>query len=239
MRRIIHQIWIGQDDYFPTKYHAAMASWEEQNPDFEFMYWTRSKCERFLQAVDFQAYGKYANLQKYIQKADFVRFFILYYYGGLYTDLDAICRKSIGDIYDLTKSFEAVLYSHMHCVDIDFMITRPRSELFFGLTSKLRDMNENSDLNYIVASVVLPYLNQKHDLTKIRVLKEDILFNCEHCYRENCEGDRYITRFDDKSFASTWDKISERASCLVMKVLGKYAIKLKKKMSNFEDYYYE
>jgi mannosyltransferase OCH1-like enzyme len=240
MRKIIHQIWIGEEDYFPKKYHGAMESWVQANPEFEFMYWTRSKCEQFLQAVDSQAYEKYSKLQKNIQKADFIRFFILFYYGGLYTDLDAVCRKNIGDIYNLTKSYQVVLYSHVYCVDIDFMISQPGSELFATVTSKLRQMTSaNLDYNYVIASYVLPILNRNLDLTKIRVLKEDIIFNCQHCYRETCEGDRYVTRFNDKSFASTWEKAGLKMLCSIGYFFGKYGVIAAKKMSNFEDYYHK
>lgn len=236
---VIHQIWIGDEDVFPDKYKIAMASWRKHNPDFTFIYWTNSLCEEFLLKYDPLAYKVYKTLGKPIQKADFIRFFILYYIGGLYTDLDIICNKSVKSIYDYLYDYDVIIYSTPVLVDLDFIVSKPRSKLIEELVVLFKTIPfEEKNDSYLIAERTLPVLNRLHD-SNIIILKENYLFNCSNCNTNNCQGEKYFTRFDDMSYGTFFDKFGKGLLCTLYNLLGRTGVRISKKMHGIEtDYYY-
>lgn len=235
---IVHQIWIGDSEQFPEKYHKAMSSWKIHNPDYTFMYWTSQKINLFLQTLEPWIYQKYSKLPKFIHKADFAKFFILYYYGGLYVDLDTICTKSIDEIYYLLLKYDVVLYSNRLSIDIDFLLCRPNNHLFHKVILKLHSLKVKNSSSYEIGRSIIPILNTVHG-SNVKVLKEFELFNCSHCNVSKCRGNAYITRFADMSYASSLEKFGRNVFCAFCKLTGKYGVYLIKKLHGVEvDYYY-
>lgn len=79
----IHQIWVGPNP-IPEKSVAFIAKIRELHPDYEYRLWVDSDLveENFVNLQYIQATPIYA------QKADIMRYEILYRYGGVYLDID-------------------------------------------------------------------------------------------------------------------------------------------------------
>lgn len=100
--KIIHQTW--KSKRIPDDWKECVQSWGKNNPQWQYRLWTdednRNLIKRnypdFLKTFDSYSYN--------IQRADAVRYFILYKYGGLYVDLDFECLRPIDDIV-LNKTF--------------------------------------------------------------------------------------------------------------------------------------
>ena len=80
--KIIHQIWIGNNNKPPIK---LMNSWKQKHPDFEYIFWTED--EIIKRKLILQCQKKYDIINEIVGKVDILRLEILYNYGGIY-----ICR---------------------------------------------------------------------------------------------------------------------------------------------------
>ncbi|MGB8367489.1 MAG: glycosyltransferase [Candidatus Babeliales bacterium] len=87
--KIIHQIWIGSP--LPQKYERLQQSWKEKHPDWEYILWTEKDIEEFGLTNKYW-YDKTPN---FAQKADIVRYEVLYRLGGVYIDMDFECLQSL------------------------------------------------------------------------------------------------------------------------------------------------
>ena len=86
--KTIHYCWFGHTP-LPNSAKNCIASWRKHFPDYEIKEWNESNfdvaCIPYVQRA-------YAH-KKYAFVSDYARFFILYYYGGIYfdTDVEVIC----------------------------------------------------------------------------------------------------------------------------------------------------
>jgi mannosyltransferase OCH1-like enzyme len=135
MPKKIHYIWLSNKDQYtdvelPQKYNKYVQTWQKHNPDFELLFWSGDKIfqlvkQYFPQYVDF-----YKNLPL-ISKCDFGRFVIVYIYGGIYTDVDFICKKNLSDIIQGENYF--VLEPEKHSLNVNG--ARLVANGFFGSVS--------------------------------------------------------------------------------------------------------
>ena len=94
--KIIHQIWLQGYTNMPTKLQIFNGSCKYINDDFKHIFWSDKNIKKLL----LKKFGKeYVDLFEYYkipaQKADFARYAILYIYGGIYLDMDTICKKNL------------------------------------------------------------------------------------------------------------------------------------------------
>jgi len=94
--KTIHQTW--DDNAVPECSIPWTQSWKSNHPDWEYKLWSneegrdliKDKFSWFLPVYDGYDYN--------IQRADAIRYFILYQFGGLYCDLDIWCAKNITEL---------------------------------------------------------------------------------------------------------------------------------------------
>lgn len=94
--KIIHYCWISGDP-FPEKIQMCYDSWKRILPDYEIVLWDYAKvhslhscwCEKAMEC------------KKYAFVADYVRFFALFHYGGIYLDSDVEVLKPFDDLLHL------------------------------------------------------------------------------------------------------------------------------------------
>lgn len=91
--KIIHYIWFGKNPY-PPKIQKCIESWKRHLPDYRIMLWNEDsfpidKACLFVR----EAY----NNKQYAFVSDYVRFYALYNYGGIYLDTDVEVIKAIDE----------------------------------------------------------------------------------------------------------------------------------------------
>lgn len=110
MDKIIHQIWIG-DNEMPDKIKNYTDSIKKMNPDYEYKLWGNelfSKYEKdpfFIAFVD-NTFGKESYL------SDIFRLLLLRDYGGIYCDTDMFSYKSFDVIWDFLNNYNIVFTSN-------------------------------------------------------------------------------------------------------------------------------
>lgn len=91
----IHYCWFGRKP-LPPKALACIASWRKFLPDYEIIEWNEDNFDvnSIKYTSDAYSAGKYAFV------SDFVRFKVLYEYGGLYFDTDVEVIRPMYDVIE-------------------------------------------------------------------------------------------------------------------------------------------
>lgn len=90
---IIHQIWVGPNP-IPKKSIEFIAGIKALHPDFEYRAWSDSD----ITPENFVNYDIIQKTTSYAQKADIMRYEILYKHGGIYLDIDFEVFKHLGEL---------------------------------------------------------------------------------------------------------------------------------------------
>lgn len=85
----IHFCWFGGNEY-PPLVKKCMETWAKYLPDWEFILWDESNSP-----IDHPFVKKALLEKKYAFAADYVRFYALYNFGGVYLDTDMELIKSL------------------------------------------------------------------------------------------------------------------------------------------------
>ena len=105
--RQVHQSW--KVETLPHESMQTWAeSWRQHNPTFSYKLWTDRENRAFI-AQEFPAFLEHFDAYDApIKRADAVRVFYMYKYGGVYADLDFVC----------VRSFDALLEAHAPTSDV-------------------------------------------------------------------------------------------------------------------------
>ena len=93
---IIIQTW--KDRNIPKKYQELVNKVKKLNPKSRYMFFTDNDIDNFILKKYPEYYRIYNNFDYKIQKIDFFRYLAVYYYGGVYLDLDISLNKSLKNI---------------------------------------------------------------------------------------------------------------------------------------------
>ena len=91
--KIIHLCWLSNENY-PTKIKQCIKSWEKYLPEYKIMLWDTKRFNLEESIWVKQAFEK----KKYAFATDYIRFYALYNYGGIYLDSDVEILKSFDDL---------------------------------------------------------------------------------------------------------------------------------------------
>ncbi len=91
--KIIHQIWVGPNN-IPEKLSNLMDGIKRLHPEYQYRLWT----DKDLTPENFLNLDYITSATRYAQKADIMRFEILYRYGGIYFDTDFELFKNISPL---------------------------------------------------------------------------------------------------------------------------------------------
>lgn len=109
MPRIIHQTW--KTTTIPAQWEASAAAcrlWGQQ-PGWQYRLWTDADNRRLI-ATDFPWFlAQYDSYSEPVQRADAVRYFILYKHGGVYMDLDIVPKANFDALFTLYQHAEVAI----------------------------------------------------------------------------------------------------------------------------------
>ena len=92
----IHLCWLSGDPY-PAKIGKCLASWKKHLPDYEVVLWDTKRFDLESSPWVKQAF----EAKKYAFAADYIRFYALYNYGGIYLDSDVEVLRSFDPLLGL------------------------------------------------------------------------------------------------------------------------------------------
>lgn len=123
--RIIHQTWKNNDLLPHMK--DSQKSFIDKNPNWMYVLWTDEMNRKLIQEHFPWFLEYYDNYEYNIQRADVIRYFILWLYGGVYADTDLLCNCSLDSLIDdmetEEESLAIVMSSHVNYYSNWFMIS--------------------------------------------------------------------------------------------------------------------
>ena len=91
--KIIHYCWLS-DDPIPEELKEYMKSWKKLLPEYEFIKWDFNRFPKNKSIWVAEAFDS----KKYAFAADYIRLYAVYYYGGIYLDMDIEILKSFNPL---------------------------------------------------------------------------------------------------------------------------------------------
>lgn len=154
--RIIHQTW--KTRQVPLRWNKTVQSIIELNrKHFEYRLWTDEDMHRFVKEKDAEFYrDTFLTYPLDIQRVDAFRYFILYYLGGLYIDMDNGAIKSLHTLFNALEMIDP--QGKHYCafprttpvgVSNGFMISTRGHPLFRRLISHLSWFNHRYVVDYL------------------------------------------------------------------------------------------
>jgi mannosyltransferase OCH1-like enzyme len=161
---IIHHILIGNInlDKRPSWKQAreACLKW---HPNYEYKFWNDSLAEELILKEYPWFYSTWKSYSYPIQRADSLRYLVLYHYGGIFLDLDLHCRRSLGPL----RRFEFISpAAYPVGISNGFLMVSPRHPFIKVLVDQLPLFNRNFLLPYatVMFSTGCMYLSAQYSL---------------------------------------------------------------------------
>ncbi|KAJ3015880.1 hypothetical protein HKX48_004328 [Thoreauomyces humboldtii] len=131
---ILHQIILGMKDPVPPKWTEASESCRAIHPHWTFMEWNDQSAEEFILREHAWFHATWKSYRYTIQKADSLRYLVLYTYGGTYLDMDLACLRPL----DPLRKFQFVANAaHPVGVSNGFLMVPTRSPFMQQLVGNL------------------------------------------------------------------------------------------------------
>jgi mannosyltransferase OCH1-like enzyme len=109
--RIIHQIWFQGEKHLPEKYLCFSDTWKAQT-EFLYMFWDQNEIERLLYRFFPRWIAIYHSYPTMIQKIDLAKYMILFYYGGVYIDMDVFRVSDLGSFLNSQSQKSFIVFEH-------------------------------------------------------------------------------------------------------------------------------
>lgn len=134
--KIIHLTW--KTNQVPDVWAETLPSWKRLFPDWEVRLWTDDDNDRLVRTCIPSAYRFYRSLPYGIQRADFVRYVILWEFGGMYSDMDILPTKNFEDVLGGCKADALLVMSgNVEMFTNSFMASPPRSPFWETLIREI------------------------------------------------------------------------------------------------------
>ncbi|WP_268225315.1 glycosyltransferase family 32 protein [Sinomicrobium oceani] len=186
--KILHQTW--KNENYPEHFKPLVKSWIENHPDWEYRLWTDEMNRNFIKENYPDFLNTFDNYPVPIQKADAIRYFILFHYGGLYVDIDSEAFRNVESI--LTGQEECVFvkepqeHANIHnkkfIISNAFMASTPKSHFLKEIICDLMfHKTQNTDINTYVLETTGPFMltriyNESNFKPSIKVLNNDLIY---------------------------------------------------------------
>jgi mannosyltransferase OCH1-like enzyme len=137
--KIIFQTWKSHT-VIPDNFRYWSNTWKLHHPDYEYILWDDADNRAFM-ADNFAWFlPTFDGYPKNINRADAVRYFFLYYYGGIYADMDFECLRPIDSL--LTTDASVILgrmdtKNANHSIPNAIMISKPRDPFWIYVFQQL------------------------------------------------------------------------------------------------------
>ena len=125
--KIIHQIYFNlhnkEIEEIPL-FKKSSDKVQELHPDYKYILWTEEACDNLVKEKLPNYYDFYKSMRYDIQRIDYMRFVILYIYGGIYSDLDLIPIQRFDRLLNqkfFVNTLRDLIPNHNEYVQNDFM----------------------------------------------------------------------------------------------------------------------
>lgn len=173
--KIIHLCWLSNDPY-PEKIRRCIESWKKYLPDYEIMLWNT----KYFPLENSIWVKEAFEAKKYAFAADYIRFYSLYHYGGIYLDSDVEVLKSFNDLLHLPYFMGA---EKAGTIEAAILGALPGLDW----TKACMDYYENK--HFILSDGL-------YDIRKLPEIMGEVLEMIKPIYKLNIEETQHLEKFD-------------------------------------------
>ncbi len=179
---ILHQTWKTRN--VPRVTYNWIRSWTDLNPDLEHWFWSDEATEALMLRQFYFYYGLYKWYPWSIQRADAMRYFVLFEFGGIYADIDVECLKPLDQLVlnhacVLAKEPDIISYIHhgrnRSLSSNALMACRPRHPFMKLVIENLFSRIERNGLLETTGPFMLDDIVQTYTAGMANLRKEDEL----------------------------------------------------------------
>lgn len=133
--KLVHNIWIQGYNNLPENLKTSYNNIKELNPEWEFIFWDENMIIDLLKKYPniYKVYQNIENLPGLLNilalKSDIARYIIMKKYGGLYFDIDFICRDSFNHLFNKKKYKDYTIFiasSKIDFLDYIYPFSKPK-----------------------------------------------------------------------------------------------------------------
>lgn len=156
----IFQTWKSKTD-IPENMAHWQSTWKKHNPDYHYELWDDDDNRDFIKTYYPWFLQKYDSYDVMIKRADAVRYFHLYHYGGIYVDMDFECIRNFDDILNIESDVifgrmgNEIEYNHEHNIPNAIMISKQREPFWLFVFHELFNANHLNAVEYATGPVIL------------------------------------------------------------------------------------
>jgi mannosyltransferase OCH1-like enzyme len=203
----IFQTWKTKE--VPDIWKKGQQSIIDKNPNWNYVLLTDADNDKIVKENFPDFYQTYISFKYPIQRADAIRYCVLYLYGGIYLDLDYICNKSFDTI---TLNADVGLIKSNNTPGIftnSFLVSKRFSSFWLKALEEMKKelpwykkLLKHTEIMYSTGPLMINNLAKTNTVENLK----DIQTPCNVCNIKSCEysNNYYITPIDGSSWHS-WD----------------------------------
>lgn len=185
--KIIHQTWKSKRMSKALAYLTA--TWRQHHPHWQYCFWTDKDNRAFVKDHFPYFLKTYDGFELAIQRADAIRYLILYKLGGVYVDADFECFEPLDDLLDghgCVFAAEPSAHCVMHQVDYlicnAFMASVPNHPFMKLLIDEMeKPVPAHLNPNKKVLESTGPFMvtrvyEQYQDKQRVTILEPDVVY---------------------------------------------------------------
>ncbi|HZP06534.1 MAG TPA: FkbM family methyltransferase [Terracidiphilus sp.] len=142
----------------PAPYDVWSQTFKSQNPDFTWELWDDNDNRNFIQTKFPWFLKTYDSYRAEIYRADVVRYFYLYTFGGIYADLDTECLRPLSPLLnraDVILGRMGPSEAFAHSIPNAIMASKPKQEFWLLVISLLLQFSQNDARPELLTGPVL------------------------------------------------------------------------------------
>lgn len=209
--KIIHQIYGFWDKNIPKHIQSRIDTWKRLHPDYKYILWDKKKSREFIKKKYNWFLSIYDSYMYQVQKTDALRYFILYHYGGVYSDIDLEPIKSITSLLEKYKNKNAILYrsSNSDMLTNDFMISKPKNifwkKVWHGLmiNHTYNSFSKHLEVMWTTGPLLLDNVYDDFILKDnyVYIVNSKYINNCDISMAKPCANkEAYLKRYEGNSW---------------------------------------
>jgi inositol phosphorylceramide mannosyltransferase catalytic subunit len=138
---IIHQTW--KTSEIPEHWQASRDAWRQHFPDHCYLLWTDERNLDFMKHHFADQVSLYESWPDPIQRADHIRYCFLYYYGGIYCDLDNYPTRNFEEVFAGTQCEAYVVQQHLQGWTNALMFSKPGAAVWIEVMKEMYQASQS------------------------------------------------------------------------------------------------
>jgi mannosyltransferase OCH1-like enzyme len=238
--KIIHQTYKTRD-LLPA-WKETPLKWQEFHPEWKYIFWTDDDCRTLIKEHYPWFLHIFDSYEHPIQRADAVRYFILYHYGGVYADLDYHPTKPFDDLFYKEHDVYLVMSGNLRYITNSLMASKIKAAFWLTMFKTLQDQYRDPGLigniskHFHVMNTTGPcsltialenYNNNEKNRKLVGMLPSELIAPscCNICTERPCQTpDGYTKIIDGSSWISTDTQIYLFVFCNYPYIIAVFAL---------------